>query len=93
MRHAQSFQPQARSRLAESPDESIKRFYFDTLTHDGALLRGVIEYAGPDQVLLGSDYPFDMGDPRQVDAVHAMGLAPDVEAAILEGNAERILMA
>jgi aminocarboxymuconate-semialdehyde decarboxylase len=93
LRHAQSFQPQARSRLAESPDESIKRFYFDTLTHDGALLREVIEYAGPDQVLLGSDYPFDMGDPRQVDAVHAMGLAPDVQAAILEGNAERILMA
>jgi aminocarboxymuconate-semialdehyde decarboxylase len=93
LRHAQSFQPQARSRLAESPDESIKRFYFDTLTHDRALLREVIEYAGADQVLLGSDYPFDMGDPRQVDAVHAMGLAPAVEAAILEGNAERILMA
>ena len=93
LRHAHGFQPQARERLRESPDDSIRRFYFDTLTHDGALLRTLIDYAGSDHVLLGSDYPFDMGDPRQVDAVHAMGLAPDAEAAILEVNAERILMA
>jgi aminocarboxymuconate-semialdehyde decarboxylase len=91
MRHAHGFQPQARSRLHESPEDSIRRFHFDTLTHDHALLRALIDYAGPDQVLLGSDYPFDMGDARHVDTVRALGLAPDVEAAILAGNAERIL--
>jgi aminocarboxymuconate-semialdehyde decarboxylase len=92
LRHAHSFQPQARSRLRESPDDSIKRFHFDTLTHDDELLRGLIDYAGPDHVLLGSDYPFDMGDARHVDTVRALGLPPDHEAAILAGNAERILM-
>lgn len=92
MRHAHGFQPQARSRLRESPEDSIRRFYFDTLTHDDALLRALIEYAGLDHVLLGSDYPFDMGDARHVDTVRALGLAPDVEAAILAGNAERMLM-
>jgi aminocarboxymuconate-semialdehyde decarboxylase len=92
LRHAHSFQPDARSRLRESPDESIRRFYFDTLTHDAALLRALIDYVGPDHVMLGSDYPFDMGDVRQVDAVRALGLPPDDEAAILTGNAERILM-
>lgn len=91
MRHAHGFQPQARSRLHESPEDSIRRFHFDTLTHDDALLRALIDYAGPDRVLLGSDYPFDMGDARHVDTVRALGLAPDVEAAILAGNAERIL--
>jgi aminocarboxymuconate-semialdehyde decarboxylase len=91
LRHAHSFQPQARSRLGESPDESMKRFYFDTLTHDDELLRALIDYAGADQVLLGSDYPFDMGDARPVDTVRSLGLAPDVEAAILGGNAERLL--
>src|SRR5829696_2926498 len=34
LRHAHGFQPQARSRLRESPDDTIRRFYFDTLTHD-----------------------------------------------------------
>src|ERR671914_451960 len=91
MRHAHGFQPQARARLSESPEDSIRRFHFDTLTHDDALLRALIEFAGPERVLLGSDYPFDMGDSRHVDAVRALGLAPDVEAAILAGNAERIL--
>jgi aminocarboxymuconate-semialdehyde decarboxylase len=91
LRHAHSFQPQAKARLTESPEDSIKRFHFDTLTHDEALLRALIDYAGPDRVLLGSDYPFDMGDARHVDTVRALGLAPEVEAAILAGNAERLL--
>ena len=91
MRHAHGFQPQASARLRESPDDSIRRFYFDTLTHDDALLRALIDYVGADHVLLGSDYPFDMGDTRHVDTVRALGLEPGVEAAILAGNAERLL--
>ena len=91
MRHAHGFQPQARARLRESPDASIRRFYFDTLTHDDALLRALIEYVGHEHVLLGSDYPFDMGDARHVDTVRALELAPEVEAAVLAGNAERLL--
>lgn len=93
MRHAHGFQPQASARLRESPEDSIRRFYFDTLTHDDQLLRALIDYAGPDHVLLGSDYPFDMGDARHVDTVRALGLSPETEAAILAGNAERLLKA
>jgi aminocarboxymuconate-semialdehyde decarboxylase len=91
LRRAYEFQSQARSRLRESPEDSIRRFHFDTLTHDDALLRALIDYAGHDRVLLGSDYPFDMGDARHVDTVRGLGLDPEVEAAILGGNAERIL--
>jgi aminocarboxymuconate-semialdehyde decarboxylase len=91
MRHAHGFQPQANARLGESPDDSIRRFYFDTLTHDEDLLRALIDYVGPEHVLLGSDYPFDMGDARHVDTVRALGLEPEAEAGILAGNAERLL--
>jgi aminocarboxymuconate-semialdehyde decarboxylase len=91
IRHAHGFQPQARARLRESPDDSIRRFHFDTLTHDDALLRALLEYVGHEHVLLGSDYPFDMGDPRHVDTVRALQLEPEIEAAILAGNAERLL--
>jgi aminocarboxymuconate-semialdehyde decarboxylase len=90
LRHAHSFQPQARARLAESPEESIRRFHFDTVTHDPELLRALIAFAGPDRVLLGSDYPFDMGDPAAVATVRGLGLAREAEAAILAGNAERL---
>ena len=91
LRHAHAFQPQARSRLTEPIDDSIRRFHFDTLTHDDALLRALIDYAGHERVLLGSDYPFDMGDARQVQSVRALGLATEAEHAILADNAERIL--
>src|SRR5918998_1879012 len=91
MRHAHGFQPQARARLSESPEDSIRRFHFDTLTHDHALLRALIDYVGPERVLLGSDYPFDMGDARHVDTVRGLGLEPQVQDAILAGNAERLL--
>jgi aminocarboxymuconate-semialdehyde decarboxylase len=91
LRHAHSFQPQARSRLGESPDDSLSRFYFDTVTHDENVLRELVALTGADRVLCGSDYPFDMGVERPAEIVRALGLAVDAERAILGGNALRLL--
>jgi aminocarboxymuconate-semialdehyde decarboxylase len=91
LRHAHSFQPQARSRLRESPDESLRRFLSDTVVHDPGLLASVVEVVGADRVLCGSDHPFDMGDLRPADTVRAAGLSPADEAAVLGGNAARLL--
>ena len=91
LRHSHTFQPDARARLGESPEESIRRFLFDTVTHDASLLRALVEFAGADRVLLGSDYPFDMGLERPVDAVRELGLEPEEEALVLGGNALRLL--
>jgi aminocarboxymuconate-semialdehyde decarboxylase len=91
LRHAHSFQPDAGSRLAEAPEQSIRRFLFDTVTHDPGLLRALIEFAGADRVLLGSDYPFDMGLERPADAVRDLGLDHADEERILGGNALRLL--
>lgn len=91
LRHAHSFQPDARARLAESPLESIRRFHFDTVTHDPTLLRALVEFAGADRVLLGSDYPFDMGLEQPAEPVRELVLDPEDEAAILGGNALRLL--
>src|SRR6266496_4403194 len=89
--HAHEFQPQARSQLRESPAESLKRFNYDTVTHDVALLRALVDYAGPERVVLGSDYPFDMGDPHPIQTVGACGFGSEHEAAILGANAELLL--
>jgi aminocarboxymuconate-semialdehyde decarboxylase len=91
LRHAHGFQPHARSRLSESPEESLRRFHYDTVTHDPELLRALVEFAGPERVLLGSDYPFDMGDEGAADSVRTAGLGADAEEAILAGNAARLL--
>ena len=42
-------------------------------------------------MLLGSDHPFDMGTIRPVDEVRELGLPSTDEAAVLGGNAERLL--
>ncbi len=89
--HAHTFQPQARARLKESPEESLRRFYFDTVTHDAGLLRSLVEFAGADHLLLGSDYPFDMGADRPCEIVREAGLSPSDEAFVLGGNASRLL--
>ena len=91
LRHAHSFQQQACAELTESPEVSMKRFYYDTVTHDPTVLASIIDYVGADHVLLGSDYPFDMGAARPADIVEALKLPPDSKAAILGGNAAALL--
>jgi aminocarboxymuconate-semialdehyde decarboxylase len=91
LRKAHSFQPQARARLTEPPDASLRRLYYDTVTHDAELLAGLLAYAGPGHVLLGSDRPFDMGTDDPVGEVRALGLDPDAERAVLGANAAMLL--
>lgn len=78
--------------LTRPPSEWIRRLYFDTVLHDPALLAVLVGIVGADHVLLGSDYPFEMGDPDPVATVEAIpGLDDDQRALILGGNAERLV--
>ena len=69
----------------------LRRFLVDTVVHDVEVLRGLVGFFGADRVLLGSDYPFDMGTERPAEIVHALALPPEEEALILGGNALRLL--
>lgn len=91
LRRAYAQVPAARARLREAPDVSLARLYHDTVTHDETLLRRLIDDAGPEHVLLGSDRPFDMGSDDPVGEVRALGLPAAAEAAVLGGNAARLL--
>jgi aminocarboxymuconate-semialdehyde decarboxylase len=86
LQHAQSFKPPRRNVTA-----ALRRFYFDTVVFEPDVLRALVEFVGAKRVLLGSDYPFDMGDERPAEVVRALGLAADEEGAILGGNALRLL--
>jgi aminocarboxymuconate-semialdehyde decarboxylase len=70
---------------------AIRRFHVDTVVHDVEVLRGLVELFGVERVLLGSDYPFDMGVERPAEIVRALGLSPADESAVLGGNALRLL--
>ena len=90
--HAWRARPEAHG-CAEPPSSYLRRLWFDSLVHDPAVLRHLVEVAGADRVVLGSDYPFDMGTDDPVAAVRDAGLDADAEAAILGGNAAALIPA
>jgi aminocarboxymuconate-semialdehyde decarboxylase len=72
---------------AEPPSSYLKKMYFDSLVHSPSELRALVAAAGPEQVLLGSDYPFDMGSDQPVAEVTEARLPVNEEANVLAGNA------
>lgn len=82
----------ARQRISNPPSTYFKKFYIDTVIHSGPALSYLIDLVGVEQIMLGSDYPFDMGYERPAELVQGLpGLSEADKAAILGGNAQRVL--
>jgi len=47
----------AGERMAKAPADYLRRFWFDTVVHEPAALRLLIDVMGEDKVVLGSNYP------------------------------------
>lgn len=87
---AWTVRPEAQ-RCAHAPSTYLSKIWFDTVVHDPDALRRLIEVAGESRVLLGSDYPFDMGLDDPVDFVRGSGLEAAVVDRILKENAAQLL--
>ncbi|GHC05752.1 MULTISPECIES: amidohydrolase family protein [Streptomyces rochei group] len=89
--HAWSARSDAGAGCAHPPSSYLRRLYFDSLVHDPHVLRELVRVAGADRVLLGSDFPFDMGTEDPVAALRAARL-PDADFhAVRGGNAAALL--
>ena len=85
--HGQQVRPET-SGLAQLPSDYVRHCWFDTITHNERALRYLIDMVGADKVVLGSDYPADMGEQLPVDFIEGCGsLTPDEKNAILRPNA------
>jgi aminocarboxymuconate-semialdehyde decarboxylase len=88
MDHAWSRRPESREFIDEAPSNYLRRIWFDTLVYEPAQLKWLIDRVGAGQVVLGTDFPFDMGmdDPvGMLDAVE--GLEAHERDAIRGSNA------
>ena len=56
------------------PEDSFRRLYFDTVLFEPLALRFLCDVAGADKVMLGSDYPFGIGDPDPCGVVEGTAL-------------------
>jgi aminocarboxymuconate-semialdehyde decarboxylase len=82
----------AAANLSRAPSVWLRQLYYDTVVHDPGVLAWLVDFAGADHVLLGSDYPFEMGDPDPVGTVRAVpGLDDHQRQLILRGNLERLI--
>lgn len=85
--HAWEVRPEAHG-CQQKPSSYLRKLWFDSLVHTPDALRALVLAAGSDRVLLGSDYPFDMGVSDPVERVTAADLGQEAFEAITAGNAE-----
>lgn len=77
--------------LKQAPSEFLKKFYYDTIVHDADTLKFILEKVGHERVLMGTDYPFDMGDLAPVENIKGFNLKACVERSILGNNASELI--
>ena len=89
--HGYKVRPEA-SGIQKKPSEYLKQIYFDSLVYSPEQLKNLIAQVGASQMVVGTDYAFDMGDYDVHELLDAVtNLSEEERAQILGGNAARIL--
>ncbi len=89
--HGHRVRPEARKFITEPPSHYAKGLYFDTLTHDARLLAFNLEKFGSERVMIGSDYPFDMGVDHPLAQLEGLALTAEDRDNITHQTARRFL--
>lgn len=91
MVHGHEVRPEMAT-IPRPPIEYLRRLYIDNLVFDSPAVAHLVRVMGADHVVLGTDYPFDMGQENPVDLVEEIaGLSEAERALIKSGNALRLL--
>ena len=83
--------PVARGDCQHPPSHYLDRFYADSAVFDQHALQFLVGTMGADQVMLGSDYPFPLGEERAGALIRESTLPQETKAKLLSGNALRFL--
>ncbi|HWO41918.1 MAG TPA: amidohydrolase family protein [Candidatus Eisenbacteria bacterium] len=82
----------ARAAQAQKPPSGyLKNLYYDNMIYRVDTLDYLRRLAGADHIMVGTDYPYSLGDWKAVDKIEALD-CPDAEKRLmLDGNAKRLL--
>lgn len=90
--HGHRVRSEAHAHCKTSPLDLLKRFYFDSLVFDGHALKYMVDLVGADHVCIGTDSPFDMGDPNPDAVLRALAESGEhVLSEVCCGTAKRLL--
>jgi aminocarboxymuconate-semialdehyde decarboxylase len=88
--HAFKHRPELRAHIDRPPSEYLDRLHFDITVFDPGMVDHLVRTYGADKVLLGTDYPFDMGLPDPLALVAEARLTEKERDMIVGGNAARL---
>lgn len=81
-----------REHIDRPPSEYLKGFYYDTVNFNPGAIRLALDFAGPDRLLAGSDYPHQIGSiPLMLESLQALEVDESVRRKILGENAAALL--
>jgi aminocarboxymuconate-semialdehyde decarboxylase len=90
LKHGYEVRNEPKVNGVHSPEKYLHQLYFDTIVFMDKQLRFLVEMAGADHVMLGTDYAFDMAEFSPVDFVSGAGLPPAQLKAVLGDNAREL---
>jgi len=92
MDHAYKVRPECHDHIRRPPTSYMKKIYYDTVVFSHAQLEHLVKLWGADHVVIGTDYPYDMGYYKPVGFVNdAKRLTRAQKNAIIGGNAAKLL--
>lgn len=84
--------PECRQKLSEPPSIALRHMYMDTFPYSQKAIQFAVDFAGADKILMGSDYPHQIGDlPGGVATIRNLNIDKPDQALILGENARRLL--
>ena len=89
--HAWGARSDCKGTLPHAPSTYLKRIIFDTIVFTPQQLQALIATFGADHIMMGTDYPFDMGEYDPIGHLAESGLDEKTLAAIAGGNAQRLI--
>ncbi len=89
--HGWQMRPEPKKNISKQPTNIAKRFYYDTILHSAPVLEFMIGHVGANRVMLGSDYPYDMGMMDCVKHVRSLNISDADKASILGARADTML--
>lgn len=91
MDHAHRARADLRTVIKKAPSSYLAKMYFDTITFDPEMLANLVRKYGSDHVMLGTDYPYDMGEDDPVGLIKSVkGLSGADRQRIMGGNARKL---
>jgi aminocarboxymuconate-semialdehyde decarboxylase len=91
LQNAWQHHPAAHGICQLAPQEYLHRFYVDSAVFDRQALKFLVETMGAEHVMLGSDYPFPLGEHHVGELIQSSDLPQATKSRLLGENAAEFL--